>query len=87
MPLHAGGRACVNCGDPVKGAGDLCADCTPADPAAASSDAATCPFCSAPAPWEKMRRYSRTHPEGRVEVIYYCPTCRGVLEAACWMER
>jgi hypothetical protein len=34
-----------------------------------------------------MRRYSRTHPEGRVEVIYYCPTCRGVLEAACWMER
>jgi hypothetical protein len=50
-------------------------------------ESAVCPFCKTVSPWEKMRRYRRTHENGRVEVLYYCPECRGVLEAASWMER
>jgi hypothetical protein len=84
MPLSRN-RMCVNCGDPVRGSGDLCPDCVPADPA--TLDAAACPFCQTATPWEKVRRYRRNHESGRVEVLYYCPACRGVLEAACWMER
>lgn len=85
MPLNPH-RACVNCGDPVHGPGDLCADCLPAPPALDPGTPA-CPYCKAPNPWEKMRRYRRNHPDGRVEVLYYCPSCRAVLEAASWMER
>ncbi len=80
-------RACVNCGDPVSAPGVLCADCMPGVPDPAPADAAICPFCRNGAPWEKLRRYRRTHENGRVEVLYFCPSCRGVLEAACWMER
>src|SRR5688572_15888396 len=86
VPLPSRGRACVNCGDPVTGSGDLCADCTPSQPTAPPGSAA-CPHCEVPNPWERMRRYRRTHENGQVEVLYYCPNCRGVLEAACWMER
>ena len=86
MPLSPH-RACVNCGDPVRGAGDLCDDCMPADPASARIDAALCAYCAVVTPWEKMRRYRRTLENGRVEVLYYCPSCRSVFEAACWMER
>jgi len=64
--------------------GDLCADCTPLDASRAES---ICPYCEEPTPWEKVRRYRRNHDNGRVEVLYYCPACRGVLEAASWMER
>jgi len=74
----------VNCGDPVHGTSDLCSDCTPPDALRADSK---CPYCEESTPWEKVRRYRRTHDNGRVEVLYYCPACRGVLEAACWMER
>jgi NMD protein affecting ribosome stability and mRNA decay len=84
MPLNPN-RACVNCGDPVQGSGDLCADCTPSMTAPAG--VAVCPYCNNAAPWEQMRRYRQAHENGRVEVLYYCPSCRGVLEAACWMER
>ena len=83
MPLNPN-RACVNCGDPVHGTGDLCPDCTPPDASRADSK---CPYCEESTPWEKVRRYRRNHDNGRVEVLYYCPACRGVLEAACWMER
>ncbi|HKS16771.1 MAG TPA: hypothetical protein VJU16_05625 [Planctomycetota bacterium] len=86
MPLNPH-RACVNCGDPVTGDGDVCADCTPALPAHPGTEAAVCPYCEKANPWERMRRYRRTHENGRVEVLYYCPECRGVLEAASWMER
>jgi len=51
------------------------------------SGVAVCPYCNNAAPWEQMRRYRQAHENGRVEVLYYCPSCRGVLEAACWMER
>ena len=85
MPLRAGGRACINCGDPVTGASDVCADCTPDAPARIGT--ATCPYCAKECPWEGIGRYLRTHSEGRVEALYFCPACRGILEAACWMER
>ena len=84
MPLNQK-RACVNCGDPVLGSGDLCADCTPV--ISAPTGIAVCPYCKTPTPWEQMRRYRQAHEDGRVEVLYYCPTCRAVLEAASWMER
>jgi len=86
MPLNAR-RACVNCGDPVTGEGDLCSDCTPAAPAAPATEGAVCPYCETPTSWERIRRYRRTLEDGRVEVLYYCAECRGVIEAACWMER
>ena len=83
MPLSHN-RACIYCGDPVLGAGDLCADCTPSS---VPTGDAVCPYCETASPWEKMRRYRRDHENGRVEVLYYCPTCRAVVEAASWMER
>lgn len=86
VPLPSGDRACVNCGDPVRGSGDLCADCTPAPPPA-TPGTAVCPHCETASPWERIRRFRRTHGDGSVEVLYYCPACRGVIEAACWMER
>jgi NMD protein affecting ribosome stability and mRNA decay len=86
MPLNPN-RACVNCGDPIHGAGDLCEDCMPANPGHPPIGASICPYCESDSPWEKMRRHRRDHENGRVEVLYYCPTCRAVIEAASWMER
>jgi len=86
MPLHAGGRACVNCGDPFAGAGDLCSECTPDEPRSPRLAGAACPHCHCAISWETIRRYRRSVAKGAIEVLYYCPGCRGVLEAACWMQ-
>ena len=88
MPLNPH-RACVNCGDPFQGPGDLCSDCQPAPPKTPvlPPGMAACPYCELASPWERIRRYRRNHEDGQVEVLYYCPSCRGVLEAACWMEK
>ncbi len=85
MPLEAGGRACVNCGDPFPGPGDLCVDCTPVS-TPGRPDLGLCPHCAAPLPWEKVNRMSRSHADGTMEVLYYCPACRAILEAACWIQ-
>lgn len=75
----------MNCGDSILGSGDLCADCAPAETPLTGT--AVCPYCKTAAPWETVGRYRRTLEDGRVEVLYYCSACRGVIEAACWMER
>ena len=85
MPPEAGGRACVNCGDSFPGPGELCPDCTPPS-RGGPHDIGVCPHCAAPVPWEKIKRLARSQPDGHVEVLYYCPACRGILEAACWVQ-
>ncbi len=88
MPTRSGGRACVNCGDPFRGPGDLCGDCRPAPLAAKPARpgrAACCPWCKAPADWPDLGRLER-RVGGVLEVIYYCGACRAFLESASWME-
>jgi len=50
------------------------------------SRSARCAHCTAEVTWDNVRRYERRPIPGHVEVVYYCPVCRSVLEFAAWVE-
>ncbi len=45
-----------------------------------------CPHCAMRINWDTVQRYEQRPTEGQVEVAYYCPHCRSVLEFASWIE-
>lgn len=92
---------CVNCGDRFAGTGDLCPDCLPTTrhktkplpestvhnpQSTVLAQDAHCPHCGQSIGWHNVGRYTCRPAPNQVEVAYYCPVCRTLLEFACWTD-
>ncbi len=94
LPPHL--HRCLACSDPIPVAVDYCATCLAGREArgiqvrgrieAAHATSGICAHCRRDVAWENVRRMDRRNSENVVEVIYFCPHCRSVLELANYIE-
>lgn len=45
-----------------------------------------CPHCCTTLDWDCIQRYERRIEGAEVEVCYYCPACRAILEFAAFVD-